>query len=110
MHCAVPFCVQQKFPLGAKPNIAILTCICNYVTSCTRLCLNLLKVRPHLNRITYHGIYQDGALVVSKEEKSVQEIKHWLAEFKKTVDKEVGNKHLQFTTKIWTNDTHLPHS
>ena len=34
----------------------------------------------------------------------VQEIKYWLMEFKKTVDKEVGNQHLQFTAEIWTND------
>ena len=33
----------------------------------------------------------------------VQEIKYWLMEFKQTVDKEVGNQHLQFTAEIWTN-------
>ena len=63
-----------------------------------------------MNRTTYHIIYFDDGLVVFKGKKSVQEIKDWLAEFQKAVDKAAGNQHLQFTAEIWTNDTKLPPS
>ena len=63
-----------------------------------------------LNRITYHGIYQDYGMVVFKIKKRVQEIKNWLYEFQQTVDKAAGNQHLRFTAEIWTNDMNLPPS
>ena len=68
------------------------------------------KTKTLLNRTSYYGIYQDDGLVVFKGKKNVQEIKDWLVEFQKTVEKAAGNQHPQFTTEIWTNDENLPPS
>ena len=65
------------------------------------------KANTLLKRTTYHGIYRDESLVVLKGKKSIKEIKHWLVEFQKISDKELGNQHLQFTAEIWTNDKNL---
>ena len=47
--------------------------------------------------------------MVFKGLKSVREIKDWLDEFQKTVDKAAGNQHLQFTAEIWKpNETPPP--
>ena len=53
-----------------------------------------------INRTTYYGIYCDEGMVVFKVHKRVQKIKDWLAESHQTVDKAVGNQHLQFTAEI----------
>ena len=42
-----------------------------------------------------------------KGNKIVQEIKNWLAEFQRILDKAEGNQRLQFTAEIWKNDTNL---
>ena len=56
----------------------------------------------------YHGIYQDDGLVVIKGKKKVSEIKDWLGEFQQTVNTAAGNRHLQFTAEIWTNEANYP--
>ena len=43
-----------------------------------------------------------------KGQKSVREIKDWLDEFQKTVDKAAGNQHLQITAEIWKPDENPP--
>ena len=53
-----------------------------------------------ISRTNYYGIYCDEGMVVFKVHKRVQEIKDWLAESHQTVDKAVGNQHLQFTAEI----------
>ena len=68
------------------------------------------KAKTILKRTTYHGIYHDEGMVVFKGKKSVQEIKDWLLEFQKTVDRAAGNQHFHFTSKIWKNDRDLPPS
>ena len=67
-----------------------------------------LKAKTLLNRTTYHGICQDDSMLVFKGKKIVQDIKNWLLGFNQTVDKAVGNQHLQFTAKIWIDDMNLP--
>ena len=57
--------------------------------------------------MTYHGIYHDDGIVSFKVNKSIQEIKYWLAEFQHILDKEAGNQKLQFTAEIWTKYTNL---
>ena len=47
----------------------------------------------------YHGIYRDDGLVVFKVKRKASEIRDWLEEFQKTVNKAAGNQHLHFTTK-----------
>ena len=69
-----------------------------------------IKSKTFLKRTAYHSIYRDDGLVVFKENKSVQEINDWLADFQQTLDKAVGNQHLQFTAKIWTNEMNIPPS
>ena len=56
----------------------------------------------------HHNIYRDDGLVVFKGRKSVKEIKDWLVEFQKTVNKAAGNQHLQFTAEIWTPELNPP--
>ena len=58
------------------------------------------KTKAHFYPTIYHGIYRDYGLVVFKCKKSVKEIKNWLDEFQKTVDKAAGKQHLQFTAGI----------
>ena len=58
------------------------------------------KAKAHFHPTIYHGIYRDDGLVVFKGKKSVKEIKKWLDAFQQTVDKAVGNQHLQFTADI----------
>ena len=43
-----------------------------------------------------------------KGKKCVKEIKDWLEEFQKTVNRAAGNQHLHFTTKIWMPDVNPP--
>ena len=62
----------------------------------------------YFNPTIYHGIYRDGGLVVFKGKKSVREIKYWLDDFQKTVDKAAGNQHLQFAAEIWKPDETPP--
>ena len=62
----------------------------------------------HFYPTIYHGIYRDDGLVVFKGKKSVKEIKYWLDEFQKTVDKAAGNQHFQFTAEIWKPDENSP--
>ena len=45
------------------------------------------KAKAHFYPKIYHGIYRDDGLVLFKGKKSVKEIKDWLDEFQKTVDK-----------------------
>ena len=66
------------------------------------------KAKAHFYPTIYHGIYRDDRLVVFKGKKSVREIKDWLDEFQKTVDKAAGNQHLQFTAEIWRPDENSP--
>ena len=66
------------------------------------------KAKLHFHPTIYHGIYRDDGLVVFKGKKSVKEIKNWLDEFQKTVDKAAGNQHLQFTTEIWKPNENPP--
>ena len=49
-------------------------------------------------------------MLVFKGKKSVQEIKYWIAEFQKTVDKALNNQYLYFTAEILTIDKNLPPS
>ena len=44
----------------------------------------------------YQRIYQDGRLVVLKENNKLQEIRKWLNEFQQKVNKAAVNWHLQF--------------
>ena len=53
-------------------------------------------------------MYRDDSLVVFKGKKNVKEIKDWLYEFHKTVDKAAGNQHIQFTAEIWKPDENPP--
>ena len=46
--------------------------------------------------------------MVFKGRKSIKEIKYWLDEFQKIVDKAAGNQHLQFTAEIWKLDENPP--
>ena len=66
------------------------------------------KSKAHFHPTIYHGIYRDDGLVALKGKKSVKEIKDWLDEFQKTVDKAAGNQHLQFTAEIWKPDDNPP--
>ena len=66
------------------------------------------KSKAHFHPTIYHGIYSDDGLVVFKGRESVKEIKEWLEEFQKTVDKAAGNQHLQFTAEIWKPDENPP--
>ena len=59
------------------------------------------KSKANFHPTTYHGIYRDEGLVVFKGNKSAREIKYWLEEFQKKVNKAAVNKHLQFTMEIW---------
>ena len=52
----------------------------------------------------YHSIYLDDGLVAFKGNKKASEIKDWLEEFQKKVNTVTGNRHLQFTAEIWTNE------
>ena len=69
-----------------------------------------VKSKTLLNQTTYHGIYFNDGLVLIKGKKSVQEIKYWIAEFQKTVDKALNNQYLYFTAEILTSDKNLPPS
>ena len=50
----------------------------------------------------YHGIYRDEGLVVFKGKKKASEIIDRLEDFQQTVNKALGNQHLQFTVELWT--------
>ena len=63
-----------------------------------------LNFRPTI----YHGIYRDDGLVVFKDKKKASEIKYWLEEFQKTVNKATGKQHLRFTAEICTNEVNSP--
>ena len=43
-----------------------------------------------------------------KEKKSAREIKYWIEEFQKTVNKAAGNQHLQLTAEILTTEENFP--
>ena len=42
--------------------------------------------------------------MVFKGKKKASEIKYWLEEFQQTVNTAAGNRHLQFTPEVWTNE------
>ena len=46
--------------------------------------------------------------MVFKGKKSAREIKDWLEEFQKKVNKAAGNQHLKFTAEIWTTEENSP--
>ena len=46
--------------------------------------------------------------MVFKGKKKASEIKDWLEEFQKKVNTAAGNRHLQFTAEIWTNEANSP--
>ena len=56
----------------------------------------------------YHGIYRDDGLVVFKGNKKASEIRDWLEEFHKPVNKAVGNQQLQLTAEIWMTEENYP--
>ena len=56
----------------------------------------------------YHGIYRDDGLVVFKGNKKASEIRDWLEEFHKIVNKAVGNQQLQLTAEIWMTEENYP--
>ena len=66
------------------------------------------KYKALLNPTTYHDIYQYDGLVMFKGKKSVNEIKDWLEDFQKTVNRSAGNQHLQFTAETCTLDVSPP--
>ena len=61
-----------------------------------------------LNPTTYYGIYWYGGLVVFNGKEIVKEIKYWLNDFQQTVNRALGNQHLQFAAEIWTTDANPP--
>ena len=66
------------------------------------------KSKANFHPITYHGIYIYDGLVVFKGKNIAREIKYWLEEFQKTVNKAAGNQHLQFTAEILTTEENSP--
>ena len=46
--------------------------------------------------------------MVFKGKKKAREIRDWIEEFHKTVNKAVGNQHLKFTAEIWTTEENSP--
>ena len=46
--------------------------------------------------------------MVFKGKKSTKEIKYWLEDFQKKVNREAVNQHLQFTAEIWTTESKPP--
>ena len=52
----------------------------------------------------YNIIYRDDGLVVFEGTKKAREIRNWLEEFQKTVNKAARNQNLQFTAEIWAKE------
>ena len=55
------------------------------------------KAKANFRLKIYHGIYRDDGLVVFEGNNKSRDIRDWIEEFQKTVNKAVGNQHLQFT-------------
>ena len=66
------------------------------------------KSKSNFHPTTYHVIYIDKGLVLFIGKKIAREVKDWLEDFQKTVNKAAGNQHLQFTAEIWTNEENSP--
>ena len=60
------------------------------------------KAKANFRPKIYHGIYRYDGLVVFKGKKKASDVRDWIEEFQKTVNKAAGNQHLQFTAEIWT--------
>ena len=66
------------------------------------------KSKANFHPTTYHGIYIYDILVVFTGKKSAIEVKYWLEDFQKTVNKAAVNQHLQSTAEIWTTEDNSP--
>ena len=66
------------------------------------------KAKANFQPTIYHGIYRDDGLVVFKGKKEANNIRDWIEELQKTVDKAAGNQQLQFTAEIWTTYENYP--
>ena len=69
-----------------------------------------VRAKNHSSWKIYRDIYQDDAIVVFKVKNKIKDIKEWLNEFQRTMNKLTGNQHLQFTTEICKNNKSLPPS
>ena len=59
------------------------------------------KAKSNFHPRTYYGIYRDDVLVVFIGKNSAREVKYWLEESQKKVNKSAVNQHLQFTAEKW---------
>ena len=66
------------------------------------------KATANFQPTIYHGIYRDDGLVVFKGKNKASEIRDWIEDFQKTVNKAAVNQHLQFTAEIWTTEENSP--
>ena len=90
---------EQGLDIGGYESVFLSDLVASYLFE---------KAKATLYPTTYHGIYRYDGLVVFTGKKSAREIKDRLKEFQQTVNKAVGNQHLQFTAEIWTNKENPP--
>ena len=89
----------KKLAIGGYESTFLADLVASYLSG---------KAKANFHPKTYHGIYRDDGLVVFTGKKSAREIKDWLEEFQKTVNKAAGNQHLRFTAEKQTNEDNSP--
>ena len=64
--------------------------------------------KPTSEPTNYHGIYRYEGMVVFKVKNKAREIRDYLEDFHKTVNKAARNQKLQFAAEIWTKAENSP--
>ena len=90
---------EQGLAIGGYESAVLADLVASYLFE---------KSKASFHPTTYHGIYIDDGLVVFKGNNIAREIKDWLEEFQKTVNKTAGNQQLQFTAEILTTEENSP--